>query len=272
MAGHNLTKEAMSESIEMYLLRIALLHQEEQPVPVPMLAQELSVSPVSANEMCRKLMDKGLVNYEPYKGVTLTAQGETLAQRVLRSRRLWEVFFVEKLGIEPKEAETMACRFEHVTPEKLGQRLAVFLGGPMLSPQNEPIPYGKASLIKHPVQSLTTLTAGAQGQVVSIEADEVTRDFLHRQGISPGLVVEVLAVAADRSLLVEVSGQRLSLSPTIAGDIAIAPVTDIEPFEPGLHLEPEKLSNQEQEMTTEAKQIRLDQLSIIGEAKDENGS
>jgi DtxR family Mn-dependent transcriptional regulator len=196
-------------------------------VPVPVLAQELSVSPVSANEMCRKLAEKGLIDYEPYKGVTLTAQGEKLAHYVLRCRRLWEVFFVEKLGVEPKEAEAMACRFEHVTPEELAERLALFLGQPTVSPQNEPIPPGRWAGAEHPIRPLTTLTVGEQGQIVNIVADEVSKDFLRRQGVSPGVRVEVLTVAADGSLLLETSGRRLSLSRTLASNVDIRLISEL---------------------------------------------
>jgi DtxR family Mn-dependent transcriptional regulator len=221
MANHNLGEKVMSESIEMYLLRVALLQQNEQPVPIPQLAQELSIAPVSAHEMCRKLTDKGLVQYEPYKGVTLTAQGEALAQRVLRCRRLWEVFFVEKLGIEPQEAEEMACRFEHVTPDALAERLAIYLKNPIVSPQNAPIPYGNGASVKHPTRPLTSLAAGGRGQVVDITTEEATKEFLRRQGLFPGIVVEVLAVAEDGSMLLDVSGQHLSLSQMLASGVDV---------------------------------------------------
>lgn len=224
MADLNSDKGSMSESIEMYLLRITLLQKKDQPVSIPVLAQELAVSPVSANEMCRKLTERGLVHYEPYKGVILTPQGEALARRVLRHRRLWEVFFVEKLGIEAHEAETMACRFEHVTPVELAGRLASFLGNPLLSPQNEPIPHGESISIERPVQPLSALGAGEQGQAAQIEADETTQEFLRHQGIVPGILIEVLAVARDGSVLVEVESQHLSLSAAIAGSVAVVPV------------------------------------------------
>jgi DtxR family Mn-dependent transcriptional regulator len=226
MDHHNLNKETMSESIEMYLLRIVLLQKEGLPVPIPTLAEELSISSVSANEMCRKLMNKGLVDYEPYKGVTLTTEGTALAERVLRCRRLWEVFFVEKLGVEPEIAEEMACRFEHVTPEDLAGRLATFLENPLLSPQNEPIPYGHSTPIERPVWSLTTLTTGELGRVVNVVADQATKDFLRQQGLSPGIVVAVLAVGADGTVLLNISGQHLSLSPIIAAGIDITSVAE----------------------------------------------
>jgi len=42
----------------MYLVTLALLHGQEQPVPLSLLAQNLAVSPVSVNEMCRKLTER----------------------------------------------------------------------------------------------------------------------------------------------------------------------------------------------------------------------
>lgn len=221
MAHHNLDSKTMSESIEMYLLRIALLRREGQPVPIPVLAQELAVSPVSANEMCRRLVDKGLIEYEPYRGVSLTAKAETLARRVLRNRRLWEVFFAEKLGIDPLEADEMACRFEHVTPDDLAERLAVFLGHPTLTPQNQLIPYDDQPLPERSVQPLTTLAAGEKGQVSRLNADEPVKNFLRGYGLCPGVAVTTLAVAADGSLLLDIAGQAMSLSKPIAAAIDV---------------------------------------------------
>jgi DtxR family Mn-dependent transcriptional regulator len=172
------------------------------------------------------LAEKRLIDYEPYKGVTLTSQGEKLARRILRYRRLWEVFFVEKLGIEPKEAEAIACRFEHVTPEDLAERLTTFLENPVVSPQNEPVPPGDLEAVEHPIQPLITLMVGERGQIVRIVADAMSKDFLRRQGVFPGVMVEVLSVAADGSMLLETSGQRLSLSRTIAGDVDIVPASN----------------------------------------------
>jgi len=203
----------------MYLLQIALLGQPGKPVPVPRLANELSVSKVSANEMCRKLTDRGLVTYAPYKGVTLTGDGENLARRVLRHRRLWEVFFFEKLGIHPELAEEMACRFEHVTPDALADRLDAFLDFPQFSPQNEPIPGTGAGAAAANVRPLSSLPAGALATVAGVQADPPTREFLERRGICRGANIEVLAVGPDGARLLNVNGQNLSLSHSISEGI-----------------------------------------------------
>jgi DtxR family Mn-dependent transcriptional regulator len=105
----------MSESEEMYLVTLARLNEAEgkDPTPVSRLAEELAVLPVSVNQMIHKLEESGLVKYTQYKGVTLTETGIRQANNILRSRRLWEVFLVERLHYIPDEAESLACRLEH---------------------------------------------------------------------------------------------------------------------------------------------------------------
>jgi DtxR family Mn-dependent transcriptional regulator len=216
----------MSESVEMYLLRIALLQDEDRPVPISALAEELAVSPVSANQMCRKLEERGMVHYEPYKGVTLTLHGEAVAMRVLRRRRLWEVFLAEKLGLEPGQAEEIACRFEHVTPDGLAERLAGFLGNPTLSPQQEPIPPSIGAAVRRPRLALSALGIGLQAQVCQVTADEPVRDFLRTRGLTPGATIRVLASAGDGGLLVETSSGALMLAVDI---VRLVEVTAVRP-------------------------------------------
>ena len=221
MDDHNLN-EGMSESVEMYLLRIALLQDEDRPVPISALAEELAVSPVSANQMCRKLEERGMVHYEPYKGVTLTLHGEAVAMRVLRRRRLWEVFLAEKLGLEPGQAEEIACRFEHVTPDGLAERLAGFLGNPTLSPQQEPIPPSIGAAVRRPRLALSALSTGQQAQVCQITAEETVRDYLRSHGLAPGAAVKVLAAAGDGGLLVETGHGTLMLAADIVRLIEVS--------------------------------------------------
>lgn len=220
-----------SESVEMYLVMTALLRQGKLPVPLSQLAQHLSVSPVSTNEMCRKLEERGLVEYQPYKGVTLTAEGNTLAQRILRRRHLWATFLTEKLDFEPEEADTIACQLEHVSSDQLTERLASFLqedpsiSSPLAPPQSF-----------HPsanIQPLDSLTAGQQGEVVSILADDVVRDFLRNQGVMPGKLIDVLAVTAERAVLLRMENHCVSLSREIAEHIEVLPVEE-EPHPPAI--------------------------------------
>ncbi len=179
----------MTESEEMYLVSIARLIEEgaDRPIPLSQLAGAMEIGPVSANQMIRKLGDSGLVTYIPYKGADLTPEGQQMALQVLRHRRLWEVFLVERLQISPASAEAIACRLEHLIPEEAAERLASFLGCPVFSPQGRPIPESQTADRIQPGIVLSQLLTNHDGQIVRIETDEAARSFLAGQGMMPGV-------------------------------------------------------------------------------------
>jgi DtxR family Mn-dependent transcriptional regulator len=210
----------------MYLVMTALLRKDDhEPVPLSLLANRLSISSVSANEMCRKLEERGLVSYQPYRGVTLTESGEAEAQLVLSRRRLWVVFLVENLGIEPDEADEIACQLEHITSDRLVNALKTFLerSTKHSQPPRHPIHLIDTDDTQPACQPLSSYSAGQSGQVAAIRADTVTTDFLHAQGFQPGALVEVLAVADSGAFLLSLSGHHCSLAASLAAHIDIAP-------------------------------------------------
>ena len=117
----------MSEAEEMYMITLAKLAERgvQSPVPLTLLAEELAVLPVSANQMVHKLEQEGILDYVPYKGVAMRPEGRRLANRTLRRRRLWELFLVDRLGLPFAEADALACRMEHITSAEVTERLAV---------------------------------------------------------------------------------------------------------------------------------------------------
>ncbi len=265
----------ISERGEMYLQAIATLRRDgSQAIPLSLLAQRLAILPTSVNEMCRKLASQGLVDYQPYRGVTLTDEGEALAQGVLCRRRIWEVFLVEKLRFSLEKAGEIACELEHATPDQLLSHLAAFLDFPILSPRNEPIPCDYRTDANLPFRSLTALDAGQQGQVVNVASGEVIKDLLRGYGISRGAVLEVLAVKANESMLLQVSGQCLSLTWDVATQVEVMPTEGerLPDVAPRVHTEGQVTgldtgdsSEKEKDMETQVSQITLDQLPVGGQ-------
>lgn len=213
---------AFSDSIQMYLVHILRLGREEQPVPLSRLAAALDVSPISVNQMCRRLQEEGLVQYTPYRGVALTPAGEQLAARVLRGHRLWEVFLVEHLHLRWEEAHQVACLLEHDTPEPVAERLAAFLHHPRVNPEGEPIPDAAGVIPAGREQTLAELNAGQKGYYLRCTADKASDEFLLGQGLRPGARVQVVASAAQ-SLLVEVGGRRITLDRSLADKVQVEP-------------------------------------------------
>jgi len=211
----------MSESEDMYLLTVAKLVEAGAPAPIPVsrLAQELSIQPISANQMIRKLEEAGWVRYTPYKGVTLTVEGEGLALRTLRHRRLWEVFLVDKLKMTPDEADELACRLEHVLPAEVAERLAGFLGHPTTSPRGMPIPdLGTATGLPEDT-ALSQVEAGRGGQVMRVEAEGAVQAFLAGEGVRPGARIMVSGRGKEGTVLAEVEGEAIYLAREVAEKI-----------------------------------------------------
>ena len=252
----------LSENIQMYLVSIARLSQDGQPVPLSQLAAALSVSPVSANQMCRKLQDQGLVTYIPYKGASLTPEGEQLAACILRRHRLWEVFLARHLHMSYEEAHEAACRLEHATPDGVIERLDVFLGHPRVNPRGEPIPPGPGQLSSLVTCPLTEVGVGQRCHLVSCSTDEVTCSFLAGQGVRPGASLQVIA-AGPESLLVEVEGRQVTLSHPLAAALLVEPDEDkgqqaVRPKAEGPVPPPEEAGQEE----TVLRRVPLNQLAV----------
>src|SRR4029450_4731833 len=98
-----------SHTVENYLKAIfqaqIALPGPDELVPMGQLASALGVLPRPATTMVKALSESGLVRYEPYSGVRLTAAGEKLAARVLRRHRLIELFLVKVMGMSWTEVD-----------------------------------------------------------------------------------------------------------------------------------------------------------------------
>jgi DtxR family Mn-dependent transcriptional regulator len=162
-----------------------------------------------------------LVSYLPYKGVQLTEEGRQKANHILRYRRLWEVFFVEQLGLPPGEAEILACRMEHDTTLKVSDRLASFLENPVESPSGRVIPSSDGAILPQEGLRLSDLRVGQKGEVVALKADDTTNSLLQDKGLEPGVIVIVEASSSKGGVLVRIKNQRASITKEIAEKIDV---------------------------------------------------
>lgn len=209
-----------SEAEEMYLITVARAVEDGEgpPVPVSTIAGVLEVSSVSANQMIKKLEATGLVEYTPYKGVTLTGIGDELANTVLRNRRLWGRFLVDRLGLTPAKADEVACEMEHVTPDMVAERLASFLGDPTTGPTGRPIPGGSGS-VSPTATALLDIDVGDTATVISVGT--ANGSFLRSQAITEGAELTVLGKGSDFSILLEGPAGSVHLTGDIAGEIVV---------------------------------------------------
>ena len=107
---------------DQYLKAIYLVQQVENgPAATGVLADRLGVSPASVNEMIGKLVEQGLADHEKYKGVQLTAEGETRARDALQTYCIIERFLFSVLEVDEFREE--AHELESVIDDMVAERL-----------------------------------------------------------------------------------------------------------------------------------------------------
>lgn len=191
----------LSASTEMYLKAIVEFGDRDM-VPLSRLANRLSVTSVSANEMIRRLSEQELVEHTPYKGVALTTKGRDVACNVLRRQRLWEVFLYEHLKIEWAKIYELACSLEHATAPEVTEALSVFLGDPRTCPRGNPIPAADGSFMPLDGVFLSEISVGSTVRVLAVNATETdVLRYLQERGILPGQELVVLEAAPHQGPL-----------------------------------------------------------------------
>jgi DtxR family Mn-dependent transcriptional regulator len=130
-----------TEAIEDYAKAIyAISLERDGPVLNGEVAQRLGVTPPTATSMLKRLAGLGLVEYVPYKGVSLTPSGERVALEVIRHHRLIEAYLSEALGMPSDRVHEEAEVLEHYISEELEALIAAKLGEPSHDPHGTPIP------------------------------------------------------------------------------------------------------------------------------------
>jgi DtxR family Mn-dependent transcriptional regulator len=128
--------------------------------------------------MMQRLAAEGLVDYEPNKGASLTAEGSRAALTTIRRHRLWERFLTDILGLQWDKVHEEACRLEHATSPETEERLAALLGDADTCPHGHPIP-DKNGTTKD--QKLRPLSDFDVGQTVRISAVAIEEGRLLRK-------------------------------------------------------------------------------------------
>lgn len=184
--------DSFNESVEMYLKTVCELAVGGNPVPISVLAGRLGVSPVSATEMIHRLVNHGLVDHRPYKGIVLTSQGASRANGIIRSHRLWECFLADELGLPWDEVHGFACRLEHATDSRVTDALDEFLGHPAACPHGNPIPDIAGVVIEPATRPLIDLQPGDTAVIGKIrpESDDLLA-YLGEMGLLTGTQIIV---------------------------------------------------------------------------------
>jgi len=210
-------------SEENYLKAIFHLQSAEGKVTTTAVAEQLHTRPASVTDMMKKLNAKKLLNYKPYYGFSLSAEGKRIALLVVRRHRLWEYFLSEKLKFGWNEVHSFAEELEHVSSRELTDRLDAYLGYPAFDPHGDPIPDSKGRI--KTITSISLLQLALNQPAVVCRVTNQTAELLellqHKQ-IGIGTRVEVKKhFDFDHSLEVRIKQQTVNISEQLARNIFV---------------------------------------------------
>ena len=220
-----------SSTVENYLKTIYLGslsagHSEPRLLPMGQLATTVGVTPGTATTMVKALAESGLVNYEPYAGVSLTRAGRKLATRVLRRHRLVELFLVQVMGMKWDEVHDDAEQLEHVVSERLIERIDEMLGRPTHDPHGDPIPGPDGTIAQRHLENLLTCPMNAPLKVTRIaDQDPAFLRFIETNDLKPGqpLEVEDRDAAADSVVVRGKDARRITIGARAASKLLVEP-------------------------------------------------
>ncbi len=203
------------------LLRLTSDPAKKGQVGTNQLAARLEVSASTTSDMLKKLREKGLVDYEKYGKISLSAKGRHKALNIVRKHRLWETFLYQKLGFKWDEVHEVAEQLEHIQSEKLVESLDKFLGFPAFDPHGDAIPTADGTFVEVDRQLLSEVPAGQDYVIVSVrENDPGFLKHLSALGLSIQKKIHLSErLDYDRSLSIRLENKQFTISEKIAKNI-----------------------------------------------------
>ncbi|MEX3504963.1 metal-dependent transcriptional regulator [Corynebacterium sp. LK2510] len=197
-----------------------LTERTNSPAAMGKVAERMEQRPSTTTEGIKRLAEKGLVDYEPYGGISLTGAGRELATTMARRHRLLETYLVERLGYSWDEVHEEADNLEHAVSDTFISRIDAVLGHPTRDPHGDPIPNERGEVEVLQVQSLASLGDGASGTVERIhDSDSELLRYLAEVGIRPGVTVTMTGTRFAQMRLVRAGDREVALA-----DAAVAAI------------------------------------------------
>ena len=212
-----------SQSEEDYLKALYHLEMDFNAVSTNSIANFLVMKPSSVTDMLKKLAEKKFINYQKYKGTSLTKKGKLIALSIIRKHRLWETFLVEKLGFGWDQVHTIAEQLEHIKSDELIENLDNFLGNPKYDPHGDPIPSKDGNIEKMNQKILVELKASQKGIITGVKKGTASLlNYLDKEKVKLGDSIRVIEILEfDGTYIVEINERKLTFSEKICQNLLL---------------------------------------------------
>lgn len=214
----------LSQSEENYLKAIYSLELEKNhKIGTSSISKKIRTKASSVSDMLKKLADKNLIDYEKYKGVSLTKTGREIAVKIVRNHRIWEYFLVNKLNYSWNEVHDIAEQLEHIKSDSLIDRLDSYLNFPSHDPHGDPIPDRDGNIHKKQYNLLNTLNIGDAATLIRVkDSSNSFLAYLDRNEIALNSQIKVISKESfDHSMLIEIDKKQLYISNQITNNLFV---------------------------------------------------
>ena len=198
----------ISQAEENYLKAIYKINEREgKSANTNAISAAMNTTAASVTDMLKRLAEKEFINYEKYKGVTLTTEGARTATALVRKHRIWEVFLCDKLNYSWDECHDLAEQLEHIHSTDLIDRLDSFLGKPKFDPHGDPIPDRDGNYATRQQVLLAEMKLGDKGVMVGVQEHSTPfLQHLDRLGLVLAAKVTILEVFEfDKSVKIKLN-------------------------------------------------------------------
>jgi DtxR family Mn-dependent transcriptional regulator len=212
-----------SQSEEDYLKALYHLEMDFDSISTNSIADFLDMKPSSVTDMLKKLAEKKFINYQKYKGTSLTKKGKLIALSIIRKHRLWETFLVEKLGFGWDQVHTIAEQLEHIKSDELIENLDNFLGNPKYDPHGDPIPSKDGNIEKMNQKLLVELKPSQKGIITGVKKGTASLlNYLDKEKVKLGDSIRVIEILEfDGTYIVEINERKLTFSEKICQNLLL---------------------------------------------------
>ena len=188
------------------------------------MAAIMNVAPASVTEMLRTLSEAGLVNYEKYKGVSLTPEGMECARNIRRKHHIVERFLTDVLDIDHQAAHDEACLMEHAISEDSANKICRIIGTKVDSDCNTCSNPCKNS---SKGRSVADMSPGESGTIAYLRSDDATKvKKLLSMGFIPGREVVLDSMQNNGPRVVKLGDSIIAIDKDLSGTICLEMSTD----------------------------------------------
>lgn len=116
----------ISHSASHHLAAIAQLTEEQGYARAVDVSRRLHITRGSVSLALKSLKARGLVREDDNRFLSLSDEGQEIVDRIRARRKVVRGFFEDVLGMEHDQAETDACKIEHLLSDEACRRIERF--------------------------------------------------------------------------------------------------------------------------------------------------